>query len=250
MMNINKKAYLCMLMLTLVTLAAPMLSGCDDGYVAESVANEDVEYYNAKITGTFKSLNTWTGSYSVAAACFVEGNDYSVYQKVLPASSTDISTDTLVLSGIPTEATSIEIAVVNNLRKRVATLYTYSIDQKQRTDDTISIELGTLDVGMFGAINKVIFQDNSCSRCHGANSPRANLDLTVENAYSSLVNVKAAHDSTQTRVTPGNADSSYLYKVITDGAGIRYSHPSLFTEDIHHNFIEIIRTWINSGAKE
>lgn len=241
-------------MVRIAALAAAVLlmASCDDGHVDDPVYNNSEESYNVQIIGTFKSLSTWSGSYSVAAACFNESSEYSLIQKVLPATATDTSVDTLRLSNVPTTAQTIEIAVVNILRKRVASIYTYEIPKSHPSSDTITLDVGTLDVGMFGAINRFVFQGTStnCSRCHASATATAHLDLTAANAYSSLVGVPAYVDPTQTRVVAGNSGNSYLYKVLTEGDdNISYAHPRLFEND-NKPFLDIIRSWIDGGAKE
>ena len=232
---------------------ALQLVGCDDGHVDDPVYVNTEDSYNVQITGTFQSLNTWTGSYIVVAACFNEESEYSLIQKVLPAASTDSTTEVLTLSGVPTNSKTVEIALVNTLRKRIATLSSYEIPENQRYSDTIKIDVETLNVGMFGTINQLIFQGTgtNCSRCHASARAAADLDLSADNAYHNLVGKKATKDSTKTRVVPGDADSSFLYKVITEGdENVGYSHPGLFADEKYAPFLDIIKAWINGGAKE
>ena len=227
-----------------------MVGSCDDGHINDPVRATDAETFTVKIAGNFTGQDTWTGRTSVAAACFNEESPYSLTQAPLPASMDD-NEQTVTLTNVPTDTKTIEIAVVNSLRERIATIYSYSIPADQSTDDTIRLDIGSLDVGMYQTINQVVFQGNSCSRCHGGASPAANLDLTPQQAYASLVNVKAEKDPQQTRILPGNAEGSYLYKVITEGdANVSYSHPALFTNEAYSNFLNIIRDWINNGAKK
>lgn len=236
----------------LVTAGTWSLMSCDDGHVDDPVYVNTEDSYNVQITGTFKSLNTWNGTYSVAAACFDDESNYSLIQKVLPSSAND-TVQVLKLSNVPTNAHTVEIVVVNTLRKRIATLYSYEIPENQRYADTIKIDVGTLNVGMFGAINQFIFQGTgtNCSRCHSSERATANLDLTAEHAYSSLVGMKAQKDSTRTRVIPGDAENSFLYKVITEGDdNVGYSHMGLFADDAYAPFLNIIKSWIDGGAKE
>lgn len=235
---------LCVICMTIVS--------CDDGHVDDPIFKHNTEGYNVQITGVFKKLNTWTGNYSVVAAAFGDDSEYSLIQKVLPSTTTDDTKEVVKLSNIPATSKTIEIAVVNTLRKRIATLYSYEIPDVYSNDDTIRIDAGTLNVGMFGAINKVILQgtETNCSRCHSGTNGAANLDLTAENAYKSLVNVPAYKDNTKMRVLPKDADNSFFYKVITEGdENISYSHLGLFAEEKYSVFLDIIASWINSGAK-
>lgn len=240
-----------LLIIILSTCLQVLLISCDDGYVKDPVYEDTGSTYTIKMTGTFKSLKTWSGDYSVVCACFGDESEYSVIQKVLPSESTDSTIQTLVVSGVPTNSKTVEIAVVNSLRKRIATLYSYDIPTNQSSNDTININAGEINVGMFGAINKFLFQNTSvnCARCHASSSSTARLDLTEANAYHSLVDITAYKDSSCLRVKPYDAENSYLYKVLESGVPeIRYNHPSLLYD--HNVFVEIIKFWINSGAKE
>lgn len=244
--SITHKAWAIVSALILATLTA-----CDDGQVTEKTVVNTSESYEVQIIGTFKSLHTWSGTYSVAAACFDETSEYSLIQKVLPATATDTSIDTLHLSGVPTTARTVEVAVVNSLRKRIATIYSYDIPEGQSTRETITLNVGTLDVGMFGAINRFVFQGSStnCSRCHASATATAHLDLTAANAYQSLVGVASYVDPTQTRITPGSTAQSFLYKVITEGDDrIGYTHPRIFEDKATKPFLDIIKAWIEGGA--
>ena len=228
------------------------LVSCDDGHINDPVYNESNATYTTRLTGTFRSVGTWSGSYSVAMACFDNQSPYSLLQTVIPASSADES-QVLTLTNIPTEARTIEIAVVNVLRKRIATIYSYPIAADQRVGDTINLDVGTLDVGMFGVVNQFIFQGQatSCARCHSGATPAAGLDLSPTQAYRNLVGTAATKAPAMARVLPGNAQESFLYKVITEGDdNVSYSHPGLFADQSYAPFVEIIRNWIEAGAKE
>lgn len=222
---------------------------CDDGHVDDPVFENNADGYNVQITGTFKGVSTWTGNYSVVAAAFDGESDYSLIQKVLP--STGEALEMVRLSNIPAQSKTVEIAVVNSLRKRIATLYSYELPESY--SDTIRIDAGEINAGMFEAINRFVFQGSgtNCSMCHGRNNGAANLNLTLDNAYASLVNVQASKDRTKMRVLPGDAANSFFYKVITEGDdNVSYSHQGLFSEEEYSAFLDIIALWINNGAKE
>jgi len=228
-------------------------TSCDDGYVHEKEFIDTNSGYNVVVTGTFKSLKNWSNTYSVALAAYGNESDYSLVQKSLPANSNDSTEIQMEMVNINTAAKTIEIAVVNVLRQRIATIYSYDIPEDQSIHDTIRIDVGELNVGMFSAINKFVFQGSgsSCSRCHAANRPTAQLDLSEDNAYMSLVNQPSYKNSNYMRVKPGDAENSYLYRVITDGVPeIKYNHPGIFADEKYTAFQTIIKDWINKGAKE
>ena len=228
------------------------MASCDDGHIDDPVYNGGSATYTAQVTGTFQSVGTWAGSYSVALACFNGESNYSLLQTVIPASA-EGENQVLTLTNIPTETKTIEVAIVNVLRKRIATLYSYNIPADQHLNDTIKLNVGNLNVGMFGAINQFIFQGQAtnCARCHSGAAPAADLDLSLANAYRNLVGIQATKDNTKTRVVAGNAQESFLYKVIAEGdANVGYSHPGLFADENYAPFVEIIKNWINAGARE
>lgn len=234
-----------------ILISALSLTSCDDGYIIDPVYGDTTESFTVQMTGTLQSLKTWTGNYSVVLACFDGSSNYSIIQKVLPSDANDSTKIALTLSHVPTSAKTVEIAVVGSLRNRIATLFSYQIPDNQQHFDTIRIDIGTQNVGMFASINKALFQNTSinCARCHASNRPAAQLDLSSANAYSSLINKPAYKNPSVMRVKPYDAEGSYLYQVLTSGAEeVSYAHPALLTD--HQSLVEIIKTWINGGAKE
>ncbi|MBQ7741983.1 MAG: hypothetical protein IJT90_03530 [Bacteroidaceae bacterium] len=228
----------------LTVLALPlMLCACDDGHIDEPPYTATTDAYTIQIKGTFQHINTWSSPYTVAAACFDEESPYSLTLTPLADASQ------ITLTNVPSTAKTVEIAVVNTLRKRIATICSYQISETKPYKDTIKIDVGNLDVGIYHTINQFVFQANSCSRCHSAQSPAASLDLTEANAYQNLVGTQATKDKSKKRVVAGDAANSFLYKVITEGdASVSYSHPALFTNETYSPFIDIIRIWIDNGA--
>jgi len=225
-------------------------TACDDGAVNEKVIQNTGDGYNIKIIGTFNGVNTWSGKYSVAAACYEENAEYSVSQRVIPASA-EGEQDTIVLSNVPSTVKTVELAVVNSLRKRISTIHSYTIEEGQSKNDTIKIEVGNTDLSMFTAINDGLFQNTTvnCAQCHSSDHAAANLNMTRENAYNSLVGVNAHTNGAYMRINPGNADESYLYKVLAEGTDeVRYSHVALMAD--HQTMLDILKAWINGGAKK
>lgn len=89
-----------------------------------------------------------------------------------------------------------------------------------------------------------------CSVCHtggGASLPAA-MDLTsTESSFNALVSVASLSEPNFERVTPSNADASYLIKKLegthTVGARMPFGGAALETE-----LIDSIRQWIDAGA--
>lgn len=231
--------------MSIITLS---LTGCDDGLIEEKnnyVPSDDT--YTVQVTGNIHGIDTWNGSYTVALACFSEGSEYADIVKTISSNAGD----TLTLKGVPSTSATAEIAILSPLRKRIATLYSYDITDDSVVDDTIKVNVNDIDASMFSAINTYLFQGNNCSRCHQGSSPAAQLDLSKENAYSHIVNVPAHKNPDMMRVKPGNAEESFIYKVMTDpDVPLSFSHTGFFTDPVPQAFQQIMKNWINAGAKQ
>ena len=225
-----------------------LIVSCDDGHVDDPAYDLRKDGFNVQITGTFDGLDSWQDGYSVVAAAFDGESEYSLIQKTLPSSAEEAS---VKLSGIPAEAHTVEIAVVNTLRKRIATLRSYALSDYDESD-TIRIAAGALDVSMFSAISQCVLDGSwaNCSMCHQGASAAARLDLSAGKAYASLVNVPAEKNAEMMRVLPYDASKSFFYKVIAEGdENVGYSHTGLFSEDRYRVWLDVIRLWIEGGAR-
>lgn len=225
-----------------------LISSCDDGKVIETTHNDSEDTYCVRLTCHLKGAETWSGRYTLALAGFDSDNDYSIIQKSLIGITDNDSI--IVMSGIPRTVSTIEIAVVNPLRKRIAAIHTTSIDSERGANDTLHIDLGDVDAGMFATINRLVFQGSStnCSRCHASSGAAAKLDLSTENAYASLVGVKSSKRPETMRVKPYDADGSYLLTVLTEGdPNVHYQHQGLMVD--FGDILKVIREWIDSGAR-
>ena len=228
------------------------LCSCDDGliYDKEYVAPAS-SGYTAVVTGTFKGQTSWPSRYSIVVAGFNDNSEYAIIQKTLAAKNNDGKEIRMVLSNISDTTRTLEIAIVNSLRKRIATLYSYEIPVNQDAKDTIRMNVGELNIGMFETINKEVFQGMNCSRCHASATAAAHLDLTKDNAYKSLLSMQSSKNPEYRRVKRYDTDSSYMYRVITTGTPeVGYNHPALFVDSKHSAFLSIIKNWIENGAKE
>ena len=97
------------------------------------------------------------------------------------------------------------------------------------------------------SIQSIIFNP-SCIEHHGDHATEAGLDLTSGNAYANLVNVGSVQVALN-RVTPGDAESSYLIHKLDGRSGIvgdrmPTNGPFLTTAQI-----DVIEQWINDGAR-
>ncbi len=235
-----------------VSVAAVALASCDDGSVTDPVYVDSSSSYKVELTASLTGLDQWGSDYSVVLAAYSYDSRYSVIQKSLNVFTADEPTQTVALSGIPVTANTIELAVTDRLRRRVATIYRYAIPEGQSDGEVIKIDAGSLDVSPFGVVDAVVFNgtNTNCVRCHG-NGGAAGLDLSAGKAYEDLVGVSSTKQPGILRVSPGSAEDSFLYKVITQGdESVHYSHPTIFTEDDVAHLPELVKVWIELGAKQ
>lgn len=220
-------------------------TACDDGHVDDPVYADNSATQVARVVGTFRGLEAWGENYQLALACFGAGSDYSIVQKNFPARRGTETIDTLTLAGVPSSAQSVEIAVCNTLRRRIATLY--SMPVSEGGGDTIFFDLGDADLSPFGAVDKAIFQRLSCNSCHGGDAPAAGLYLTTDRAQASLVGAASTRKAGELLVAPGDTARSFLYRVLTTGdESVRYSHTVFFVDDDRAPLLELIAEWIRT----
>ena len=212
-------------LLALLALAA----SCDDGrlYADRLILPEEGRV--VRLTATLDGLDTWADGYSVVLAGFGEGSDYAVIAKSVQAA--DDGTVDITMSGVAEEVTTLEVCAINRIRKRVATYY--ELDCSTLADDTLRIDAGRLDVGMFATIQQDIF-DRTCTGCHGEGRW---LDLS-------------AGVEGRTRVLPGHAAESVLYTILTtdESANLATDHQTQFT--LSDEQFALIEDWIDGGAGE
>lgn len=229
--------------------AVLLFSGCDEGNIVDDVFVDESESYVVKFTADVSGIDRWADGYDIALAAFDSESDYSIIQKQLAA---DDGTTTLILSGIPTTACTIELCATNKLRQRILTFESIPIVAAEMpVSDTIVIALSRpVDVGMFAAIQHYIFDGAAynCSLCHSAENGRAGLDLSSGNSHSNLVGVASTRVEGGTRVVAGDASSSVLHTALApdNPAGLRYDHSGLLEGTLRR----LIDDWIDAGAKE
>lgn len=231
-------AYTTMGLLALLAVTA----SCDDGrlYADRLIIPEEGRV--VKLTATLEGLDTWSDGYSIVLAGFEDGSDYTVIAKSVQAA--DDGTVDITMSGVAEEVTTLEVCAINRIRKRVATYY--ELDCSTLGDDTIRIDAGRLDVGMFATIQQDIF-DRTCTGCHGEGRW---LDLSVGASYQTLVGQPSTVFEGRTRVLPGSAAESVLYTILTtsESADLGTDHQTQFT--LSEEQFALIGDWIDDGAKE
>lgn len=236
----------------LLPLAGAAFAACDDGHVDDPVYVDPTETYSVVVTGTYHGKGQWQGTaYTLCLAGFDDESEYSVIQKDFDSKADTDTEESIRMTGIPTTSKTIEVALVDVLRRRQATIYKYEIDDSQDPADTIKIDLGNLDVSMFGAVNTAVFQGLTCSKCHQGSEPAASLNLEPDKAYGNLVNVQSSKSEGSIRVVPGDSEASFLYKVLSEGdANVHYSHTVFFVENANAPLLPLVKAWIDEGANQ
>lgn len=217
------------------------LSSCDDGDIYDDTTVMTTEGRKFTVSMNITGRESWHSKYTIVVAGFNADSRYAVTSKNIQQSGNL----TLTLAGVDESVKTIEVCAINQLRERIATFYTYDCSGDIDTRDTISLKVGTIDAGMFNAIQTSVF-DITCAACHGkSTSAAAGLYLTEGNSYSNLVNVpaKKATDGSL-RVAPGDTASSYICKVIRSTNGV---HANMLSD---YNKIYLIENWIKNGAEE
>lgn len=222
------------------------VTSCDEGRIEAETIVVPQEGFTLKLTGNLSGMDSWPEKYSIVIAGFSESSEYAVISKVVPTPSTDDGAVEVTLSGIGETVTSLELCVINRLRKRVVTFE--SIEDFTSTNDTIYMEAGTVNTDMFNAIQEQVF-DNYCIGCHGnSTSAAAGLYLTEGNSYSHLVNKTSSINSEMLLVSPGDAQNSFIYYVLSRNGDTRHDHEDLLSTQT--TLRTMITDWINNGAEE
>jgi len=128
----------------------------------------------------------------------------------------------------------------------ISLLSIHCSDKITTEDDLTSPQVQQNRLAKFSELQKQVF-NKSCatSGCHAGSNPQANLNLSEGNAFSNLVNVQSILNPNLKRVQPGNADASYLVKVLTWETDIKMP---LGGQKLSQNIIDSIKVWINKGA--
>lgn len=230
--------------------ALMLCTACDDGRIYEQNYTA-TEGKTVVLTGTLQGLDDWTDGYNVSIAGFDDADDYAFISKVLtpPQNGSVHIADTL--SGIPAEVRNVQLCVINRLRQHVVTFSQMDVTGYS-TRDTIRMDVGTINVGMFQAIQQSYF-NTTCANCHGATGrAAAGLFLTEGQSYEALVGVASKKVSGQQLVSVGQPDSSILYQALTTDLtkGWREYHRDLVSEQVEQKILPILKAWIQGGAKQ
>lgn len=211
---------------------------CDDGRLYEDQIDIPEAGRVAKLTGQLTGVGNWAEGYDVVVAGFAENNDFAIITKDVQVSADgQVST---ILSGIPDEVTEVEFCVTNRLRKRILTFRQADLN----TTDTIRLEVGTMDVGMYATIQEQLF-NTTCVSCHGASTfAGGGLYLTSGKSYDALMGKPSQLVEGMLLVNPGKAASSLLYQTIDTDISTtwRQDHSNMVMSPTLKG---VVRDWIN-----
>jgi hypothetical protein len=90
-----------------------------------------------------------------------------------------------------------------------------------------------------------------CAQCHAGASAPEGMQLTQGVAYSMIVDVPSAEQSTLKRIAPGDPDNSYLVQKIMGTAAVGAQMPDgcpITQPCLSAATIDLIRQWVSEGA--
>lgn len=228
----------------LIAAMAIALAACDEGRIPDVQIETRREGLSARASMPVKGYESWPAGYTLALAAFNDGNEFAVISKNISVGEKGICN--VVLTGIPTDANSVELCAIDRLRRRIATFATMPADA---ATDTIRFESETLDLSMFGAIQREVF-NTTCTQCHGgAGFAAAGLNLTAGKSYADLVGCVSAKQPGELRVDPGAPDRSLLYRILASDESATWSYDHS-VEVTAQETLDLIHNWIENGAIE
>ncbi len=213
---------------------------CDEGRIYDETGVADKSGVTATLSGYVSGNAEWGDGYALSLAGFTDGSDYAIISKdVMPDSEGRCD---FILEGIPSETNTVELCIIDRLRRRVATF----VAAECRNADVRLVADG-IDISMFGAIQRDIFT-TTCAQCHGgAGTGAANLLLTEGESYSNLVRVPSVKEPGMQRVLAGDAAQSLLYEILASDVSATW-HYDHSVEVVEPTKLDLIRNWINYGA--
>lgn len=218
------------------------VGGCDEGRIYDEPSEGDFGGGGtATLTGSVRNVDEWPEGYTLAIAGFGEGDDYASIVKNVHIGDDGVCDE--VMSGIPADVSSVELCVVDRLRRRVVSYVKAAYDASR---PEVRLQADDIDVSMTGAVQDEIFSP-TCANCHGAaGHAAASLFLTPGKSRDNLVGVPSTVVEGETRVVGGNADASLLYQILTGdmSSSWHYDHS---VEVIDPVKINLLRDWIEGG---
>ena len=97
-------------------------------------------------------------------------------------------------------------------------------------------------------IQKELFNRHCVTDCHQNNNAAAGLTLATGRSYQALINQASQQITSQLRVSPGNAEASYLIKKLEGDADIVGVQMPRLAPPRPQAEIDRVRAWITRGA--
>jgi hypothetical protein len=129
------------------------------------------------------------------------------------------------------------------------------VDPIPECEDTPDDAAAGIDATLSGVQAQVFSVGCAFSSCHDTGSPAANLDLTADDIHAELMDHQVLASTDLPLVDPGNADGSWLYKILAECAPkageTTVSHmprnsPTLLDPEL----VAGVRDWIDDGAQD
>lgn len=239
------RKYICFLL-----LISAIFVSCDDGRIYEKEIIIPQEGLTVKLNAQLAGAGTWSDRYSLVLAGFTNGNEYATISKVITSNIAPDGTVEVSMSGIKDNVDEVELCVINRLRKKVVTFKQILKDDFPANSDTIFMDAGKVDIGMFEAIQANVF-NASCVGCHGGNGNAVKgLFLTEGKSYEDLVGKASKVDPGMLLVNPGNAHESFLPLILEEDGHISHSHMDILDAKKKSTLVTLIKDWINNGAQK
>lgn len=219
-----------------------VLAACDEGTIyPDNNAPTQRDGLVVKLTGHLTGTNSWADGYTVAVAAFDDESPYALITKNITGEG-DVE---MVMNAIPTEATQVELCILDRLRQRIATIAQQSTSGIGDTRDTLRMDVGTTDLGMMALLQQNVFTPR-CAGCHGLSShTAAGIDLTEGNTYGNIVGKPSKHMEGKNIVEPNDYAESVLGMMLdTDlTSSWGYDHQRA---DISDTWRKILKDWIEN----
>lgn len=227
------------------------LAACDSGDIIEQATAKDNDGHTVKLTACVKGGSNLTDKYTLSLATFKSGDNYALTAYTIPTTVDGDTEVSIVAPNVGSDISTVELVITNRLRQRVVTLASIRMDDYADSSDTIRLDVGTVDVGMFNVIQHHVF-NQSCIQCHGGNggSGAAGLNLTEGLALTNLVDVASTRKEGVFRVVSGNATQSLLHQILAEGGEeiLHYNHTEVLSSQFKNDVAAVrsfIDDWIN-----
>lgn len=233
-----------------------VLTSCDSGDIVENDTEQESNGYTVRMNAIVSGMAALSDKYTLALATFKANDNYALTVYSIPSTSADKAEVSIVASNITSDVSTVELVVTNRLRQRVISLASINMADYAAATDTIRMNVGTVEVGMTGIIQRHVF-NASCIQCHGGNGGNgaADLNLTEGHALANLKDVASTRKEDTFRIVSGNAGQSLLHRILAEGGEdiLHYNHTEVLTSQFK-NDAPAVRTfiddWINSMKKD